>query len=340
MRNGTTGNKGTTRREILKRCVAGVGVAALADVGWLLRDGRTAFAFEQAEQPEQTEQSEQSEQSEQTRQPEQAEQAGKEEAADAATEREFPARFELKLTKRRSRATDSYTQGLVFEVDAETGREILYESGGRYGKSILRKIDLETGEILQEYRFSKQYFVEGITVVEDRIFALTWRERACFVFDKKTFEKLDEFRYSGEGWGLAFDAASGTLAMSDGTAKVRVLDPTTFRAKRTFDVFYLDATGRKRKLVNLNELEFVDGELWANVYQTNQIVRIDPATGRVLQAIDFSKIVPESLRGNWEYVLNGIAFDAVKSRLFITGKCWPALFEYTATPEKPTAKSV
>ena len=256
------------------------------------------------------------------------------------TERVFPARFDLKLTKRRTRSTDSYTQGLVFEVDAETGREILYESGGRYGKSILRKIDLETGKILQEYRFSKRYFAEGIAVVDDRIFALTWRERACFVFDKKTFEKLDEFRYSGEGWGLAFDEAAGTLAMSDGTARIRVLDPTTFRQKRTFDVFYLDASGKKRELVNLNELEFVGGELWANVYQTNNVVRIDPTTGRVLQAVDFSKIVPESLRSSYERVLNGIAFDGSKSRLFLTGKCWPTLFEFAATPGETAAKTI
>ncbi len=315
-----TGNKEATRREILKRCVAGVGVAAFAGVFSTSTDGRAFAATVRAAQ------------------------AGTNEAAKAETnataEREFPARFDLKLTKRRARATDSYTQGLVFEVDAETGREILYESGGRYGKSILRKIDLETGKILQEYRFSKRYFAEGIAVVDDRIFALTWRERACFVFDKKTFQKLDEFRYSGEGWGLAFDAATKTLAMSDGTSKIRVLDPATFRAKRTFDVFYLDANGRERKLVNLNELEFVGGELWANVYQTNKIVRIDPATGRVLQAIDFSKIVPESLRESWEYVLNGIAFDGAKNRLLITGKCWPTLFEFSATPEEKTAKSV
>jgi len=320
VRNGTTGSKGTTRREMLKRCVAGVGVAALANVGAIWAGGRAFAASEQASRT--------------------TNKGTANGGAGASRRREFPARFDLKLRKSRSRATDSYTQGLVFEVDAETGREILYESGGRYGKSILRKIDLESGKILQEYQFSKQYFAEGIAVVDDRIFALTWRERACFVFDKKTFEKLDEFRYSGEGWGLAFDAETKTLAMSDGTAKIRVLDPTTFRTKRSFDVFSLDASGRKRKLVNLNELEFVGGELWANVYQTNAIVRIDPATGRVLQAIDFSKIVPEPLRGNWEYVLNGIAFDGAKNRLFVTGKCWPTLFEYSATPEKSTMKSV
>ena len=326
MRNGTNGDAGATRREILKRCVAGVGVAAFANVGGILSDAR-AFAASVRET-----------------------QAGKKETAkaepepdpepDAATEREFPARFDLRLTKRRARSTDSYTQGLVFEVDSETGREILYESGGQYGKSILRKIDLESGKILQEYRFSKRYFAEGIAVVDDRIFALTWKERVCFVFDKKTFEILAEFRYYGEGWGLAFDAETQTLAMSDGTSKIRVLDAKTFERRRAFDVFYLDANGKKRKLVNLNELEFVNGELWANVYQTNKIVRIDPASGRVLQAIDFSQIVPNSLRGSWDYVLNGIAFDGAKKRLFITGKCWPTLFEFSAIPDKTAAKSV
>ena len=318
--NGTNGDAGATRREILKRCVAVVGVAALANVCSTGTGGLATVAFGQT--------------------PQTAKKKAASEGADAAVKGKFPARFDLKLTKRRARATDSYTQGLVFEVDAETGREILYESGGQYGKSILRKIDLETGKILQEYRFSKRYFAEGIAVVDDRIFVLTWRERACFVFDKKTFEKLDEFRYSGEGWGLAFDGATETLVMSDGTSKIRVLAPKTFRAKRTFDVFYLDASGRKRKLINLNELEFVGGELWANVYQTNKIVRIDPTSGRVLQAIDFSKIVPESLRESWEYVLNGIAFDGAKNRLFITGKCWPTLFEYSATPEKPAVKTI
>ncbi|MBQ7109708.1 MAG: glutaminyl-peptide cyclotransferase [Thermoguttaceae bacterium] len=319
-----TGNKGTSRREILKRCVATVGVAALADVASTLTNG---LAFAETVRAAQTGKKE-------------AARAEPNAAAEVASRREFPPRFELKLTKRRARSTDSYTQGLVFEIDAETGREILYESGGQYGKSKLRKIDLESGKILREYRFSKRYFAEGIAVVDDRIFALTWRERACFVFNKKTFEKLDEFRYSGEGWGLAFDAETKTLAMSDGTSKIRVLDPKTFRQKRAFDVWYLDANGRERKLMNLNELEFVGGELWTNVYQTNKIVRIDPATGRVLQAIDFSKIVPESLRSSWEYVLNGIAFDGAKNRLFLTGKCWPTLFEFSAVPDKTAAKSV
>lgn len=126
--------------------------------------------------------------------------------------------------------------------------------------------------------------------------------------------------------------------MSDGTSKIRVLDPETFRQKRSFDVFYLDANGKKRNLVNLNELEFVGGELWANVYQTNNVVRVDPATGRVLQAIDFSKIVPESLRSSYEYVLNGIAFDGAKNRLFLTGKCWPTLFEFSAVSGKTSTK--
>lgn len=324
-----TENKGTTRREILKRCVATVGVAALADFGSTLTNESAFAAVVRATSAEKKEAASGASKG-----------LAKAKPGTVSAKREFPARFELKLAKRRARSSDSYTQGLVFEVDAETGREILYESGGRYGKSILRKIDLETGRILREHRFSKRYFAEGIAVVDDRIFALTWRERACFVFDKKTFEKLDEFRYSGEGWGLAFDAESKTLAMSDGTSTIRVLDPKTFRPRRTFDVVYLDANGRERKLNNLNELEFVGGELWANVYQTNNVVRIDPTTGRVLQAFDLSKIVPEALRGNWEYVLNGIAFDGAKKRLFITGKCWPTLFEFSAIPGEAAAKSV
>ncbi len=318
-RNEATGESGTTRRGFLKRSVETVGATAVAGV---------FSAFERASANETATKSAKSVKST----------AGATKAQ--AAKRVFPARFDLKLTKRRTRSTDSYTQGLVFEIDAETGLEILYESGGRYGKSTLRKIDLETGEILREYRFSQRYFAEGIAVVDDRILALTWRERACFVFDKKTFEKLDEFRYYGEGWGLAFDDASGTLAMSDGSSRIRVLDAKTFRQKRTFDVFYLDANGRKCKVANLNELEFVGGELWTNVYQTNNVLRVDPTTGRVLQAIDFSKIVPESLRSSYEYVLNGIAFDGAKNRLFLTGKCWPTLFEFSATPGETAAKTV
>lgn len=317
-RNGTADEMETTRRGFLKRSVVAVGAAAFAGVfSTCERAGADETPLKWIKSARTTKTAE---------------------TTAEATERVFPARVELTLTKRRARSTDSYTQGLVFEIDVETGREILYESGGRYGKSTLRKIDLESGKILQEYRFSKRYFAEGIAVVGDRIFALTWRERACFVFDKKTFEKLDEFRYSGEGWGLAFDEATGTLAMSDGTSKIRVLDPETFRQKRSFDVFYLDANGKKRNLVNLNELEFVGGELWANVYQTNNVVRVDPATGRVLQAIDFSKIVPESLRSSYEYVLNGIAFDGAKNRLFLTGKCWPTLFEFSAVSGKTSTK--
>lgn len=251
-----------------------------------------------------------------------------------AEKREFADEYALKMLAKRSRDVDSYTQGLVFEVDSETGKGVLYESGGQYGRSLLRKIDVESGEILQKIKIPSQYFAEGIAVVDDRIFMLTWRERVCLVFDKKTFEKVDEFRYSGEGWGLAFDGER--LAMSDGSAKIRVLDPKNFKQKRSFNVFFLDSKGKKRPLQMLNELEFVDGELWANVYLQKYIVRIDPETGRVLKAIDFSNIVPKSLASSGDYVLNGLAFDSAKRRLFVTGKCWPVLYEIEATPQYST----
>ncbi|MCF0234960.1 MAG: glutaminyl-peptide cyclotransferase [Thermoguttaceae bacterium] len=236
--------------------------------------------------------------------------------------------FNMKLLRKRNRYADSYTQGLVFEVDS-TGRRVLYESGGRYGRSLLRKVDADTGDVLREVKVPARYFAEGIAVVGDNVYMLTWRERRCFVYEKESFKKIDEFAYAGEGWGLAYDG--NFLFMSDGTSKIRVLDPKSFKQKKSFNVYFKGQSGKRSSLYNINELEFVDGELWANVYQQDYIVRIDPETGEVIKAINFASLKPENLRGDEDYVLNGLAFDAATRTLFVTGKCWPVIYEITLT---------
>ncbi|MDO5308938.1 MAG: glutaminyl-peptide cyclotransferase [Planctomycetia bacterium] len=238
--------------------------------------------------------------------------------------------YSFKLASKIERGTDCYTQGLLFEPGAEGSAGLLYESGGRYGLSVLRKYDAQSGKIDKQIKISSVYFAEGLAAVEDRLYLLTWRERTCLVYDKETFKKVDEFRYHGEGWGLAYDGTY--LAMSDGTNTIRFLDPKTFRQKRSISVHFINSSGRRQPINYLNELEFVNGELWANVYQQDYVVRIDPETGAMLgEALNFSTLVPKDLQNHPEYVLNGLAYDATTQRLFITGKCWPVIYVLNTT---------
>jgi glutamine cyclotransferase len=208
----------------------------------------------------------------------------------------------------------AFTQGLVFHDGT------LYEGTGLNGSSSLRKVDLVTGQVLKSISVPEQYFGEGIALFQGRVFQLTWQSQKAFVYDPGSFDKLSEFSYTGEGWGLTNDDRS--LIMSDGTNQIRFIDPDTFQVQRTIAV-----TRGDRPVKNLNELEFVRGEIYSNVWQTDKIVRIDPQTGKLLGVIDLTGLLHPEDRDSSTDVLNGIAYDDKNDRLFVTGKLWPKLFE-------------
>jgi glutamine cyclotransferase len=208
--------------------------------------------------------------------------------------------------------TSAYTQGLVWHDG------FLYESTGREGHSSLRKVELETGKVLQKVDVPSPYFAEGLVLLGDRLHQLTWQDKKAFIYDLGTFRQVGTAIYEGEGWGLATDGRS--LILSDGSSQLRFLNPQGYAEQRTVTV--KDGS----EFVNdLNELEWVKGEVWANVWHTNRIARIDPQTGRVKGWVDLTGLMgplPDA-----EAVLNGIAYDAEHDRLFVTGKLWPTLFE-------------
>jgi glutamine cyclotransferase len=207
----------------------------------------------------------------------------------------------------------AFTQGLIF-VDGH-----LYESTGLNGKSSVRMVDLATGQILKNYEVPQEYFGEGLTDWGNTLVQLTWQAQKGFVYDRETFTLIKTFAYEGEGWGLTHDGKQ--LIMSNGSAYLRFLDPKTFRETGRIRV-----TDDGHPVEKLNELEYVRGEIFANVWQTDKIARISPRTGKVLGWIDLSGIIDKSQLGG-DAVLNGIAYDAVGERLFVTGKLWPKLFE-------------
>ena len=208
----------------------------------------------------------------------------------------------------------AFTQGLEYRDG------FLYESTGLNGRSTLRKEVLETGRVVQEVSLPPAYFGEGITVLKHRIVQLTWRSGIGFIYDRRSFHLLKQFRYPGEGWGLTHD--SQQIYMSDGTAQIRCLDPTTLAEKRRITVH-----DGPREIDRLNELEFVRGEIFANIWGSDRIARISPSDGRVVAWIDLSGLLPSSGRTPETDVLNGIAYDDAHDRLFVTGKLWPKLFE-------------
>ena len=207
----------------------------------------------------------------------------------------------------------AFTQGLQY-VDGA-----LYEGTGRNGRSSIRKVALETGKVLQQRDVSAEYFGEGITVWKNDLIELTWQTHVAFVYDRATFQPKKQFSYPGEGWGLTHDRTN--LIMSDGSDQLRVLDPVTFSERRRIRV-----TAAGAPLRDLNELEFVKNEILANVWQTDYVVRIAPDTGTVVGYIDLRGLLSPAERASAD-VLNGIAYDAARDRLFITGKLWPKLFE-------------
>jgi glutamine cyclotransferase len=210
----------------------------------------------------------------------------------------------------------AFTQGL-FIRDGQ-----LYESTGQKGQSTLRRVDLKTGKVLQKKALADEYFGEGSTPVGDTIVGLTWQSNVGFIYDAKTFALKGRFNYKGEGWGLASDAQN--VYMSDGSAEIRVLDPKTLDERRRIRV-----TAEGKPITQLNELEVVDGEIYANVWGTDVIVRIDPASGNVVGWIDLSGLLPPAQRGtsSVDAVLNGIAWDSKHRKLYVTGKLWPKLYE-------------
>jgi len=215
---------------------------------------------------------------------------------------------------------NAFTQGLEFRAG------FLYEGTGLNGKSTLRRVKLETGEAVQQINVDPQYFGEGITVFNQQIFELTYRSGVGFVYDQALFRRLRTFSYSGEGWGLANDGS--VIYMSDGTPQIRIWDPVSLQEKRRITV----RDGAK-PVTYLNELECVRGEIYANVWQTDRIVRISPADGRVLGWVNLSGLLSAADRAENTDVLNGIAYDVLGDRLFVTGKFWPKLFEIKIVPK-------
>jgi glutamine cyclotransferase len=208
----------------------------------------------------------------------------------------------------------AFTQGLTWH---EGG---FYEGTGQEGKSQLRRVEFPSGRVLQKRNLPPEVFGEGIALAGDKIYQLTWQTRVGYVYDRASFKLLRQFTYPNEGWGLTYDGQN--LIQSDGSAILTYLDP-----QRLQPVRQLKVTMNGQPLARLNELEWVNGEIWANVWQSDWVVCIDPISGQVLRYFDFKNLLPDKMRTGREDVLNGIAYDAEKKRLFLTGKWWPKLFE-------------
>lgn len=217
---------------------------------------------------------------------------------------------------------NAFTQGLIY-LDGH-----LYESTGLNGRSSLRMEELATGRVLQKYDLPRQYFGEGLTEWGSSLIQLTWQAHKGFVYDRFSFKVQGTFFYEGEGWGLTHDSTN--LIMSDGTPYLRFLDPKSFREVRRLHI--TDEAGRE--VQDLNELEFVHGEVFANIWQTDKIARISPRTGKVLGWLDLSGIIDKNELRSPDAVLNGIAYDTKENRLFVTGKLWPKLFEIKTAPRR------
>lgn len=223
-------------------------------------------------------------------------------------------RFGYRIVSSYPADINAFTQGLSY-FDG-----YLYVGTGKRGQSRLTKQSLETGEMLQSTELSSRYFGEGIEIVGDRIFQLTWQSNLVYEYDLATFEQRATHYNPTEGWGLAFDGE--TLYLSDGSSTLHKVDPQTFAFTGSLEVTY-----NNQPVTNLNELEFIHGEIWANVWQTEVIVRIDPLTGRVNSIVDLSGLAERTARNGAEAVLNGIAYDAEADRLLVTGKYWSTVFE-------------
>jgi glutamine cyclotransferase len=233
--------------------------------------------------------------------------------------RQAPREFGYEIVRAYPHDPTAFTQGLVFA--REDGRELLYEGTGLKGRSALRRVDIASGRVLEQRSLDSHYFGEGIALAGNRIYQLTWQSRIGFVYDRRTFEPLSEFGYPTEGWGLTYDPAGNRLILSDGSAYLYFLDPAALTITGRVEV--RDDAG---PVARLNELEWIDGRIYANVWQTDRIVVIRPDDGLVEGRVDLRGLLDPAYAGEVD-VLNGIAYDAEEGRLFVTGKLWPRLFE-------------
>lgn len=226
----------------------------------------------------------------------------------------------FKVVQRFPHDRNAYTQGLVFHKGS------FIEGTGIHGRSSLRLVDIETGKVDQLVPLGSQFFGEGIAVAGNAIVQLTWRQGTAFIYDLESFERVGSIRYPGEGWGLTFDGTR--FIMSNGSSSLTFRDPTNFEFQGNITV-----TDENRPVRNLNELEWINGEIWANQWRTDRIARISPDTGEVQSWIDMEGIFDWTSLGNIEAVLNGIAYDNESDRIFVTGKLWPWIFEIKVTEE-------
>lgn len=217
--------------------------------------------------------------------------------------------------------SEAFTQGLVFYQGG------LYESTGLNGSSSIRQVEIETGKVLKKVNVDDAYFAEGLALLNGRLYQLTWQTQKGFVYDLNLSRVPPDFSYTGEGWGLTHDSHS--LIMSDGTSHIRFLNPDTFEVKRTITV-----RDNERDITQINELEYIKGEIYANIWLTDRIARIDPQSGNVNSWINLTGLTPPEVQPNSGAVLNGIAYDEVSDRLFVTGKLWPKLFEIKVKPRR------
>jgi glutaminyl-peptide cyclotransferase len=231
-----------------------------------------------------------------------------------------PPEYTFKLVQVFPHDPAAFTQGLAYRDG------FLYEGTGLNGQSSLRKVSLETGAVVQRVDLTAEFFGEGITLLRNEVVQLTWQSQAGFIYNLSDFKLLRTFSYSGEGWGLATNGRD--FFMSDGTAQIRVLDGDTLAEKRRIKVHDGD-----KPVEQLNELEFVEGEIFANVWQTNRIARISPQSGKVIGWIDLTGLLPPVYHLESGAVLNGIAYDPEHKRLFVTGKLWPSIFQIQLIPK-------
>ena len=240
--------------------------------------------------------------------------------SDVATKKSYVPDWKLhklsryKVVEELPHDTEAYTQALFL-----SGGDWMESTGG-YGTSSIRRVEKATGKVLLKKDLEEKFFGEGLAELNGKFYQLTWKSQKGFVYDAQSLEKLSSFSYTGEGWGLTTDGK--TLIMSDGTERIRFLDPKTFQVLREISVTF---GGKSLKM--LNELEFIEGEIFANVWQTEQIVRINPVNGQVVGVIDLTGIYPQARQRDSQFVLNGIAYDTEAKKLYVTGKCWPKIYQ-------------